>query len=57
MATNSRIKNNRANEPVQEAISELVALKIKISNCQSKAVLPLVSQRADEQGACAVLRP
>ena len=25
MATNSRIKNNRANEPVQEAISELVS--------------------------------
>ena len=41
MATNSRIENNRANEPVQEAISELVALKIKISNCKSKGVLPL----------------
>ena len=41
MTTYSRIKNNRANEPIQEAISELVALKIKISNCKSKGVLPL----------------
>ena len=41
MATNSGIENNRENGPVQEAISELVALKIKISNCQNQGVLPL----------------